>query len=514
MAANTPRSPRQKMINLMYLVFIAMLALNVSVEVLDGFDLVEEGLEQTIETTESQNDIIIRRLTEINEDNPEKAGDAYRQAQDFKKRSDELFDYIQELKKRIAVEADGEDADVTDIQRRDGLSPSSVVMLGSSDKEGEKLKAALDAYRQLSVNLVMDGIKKENIRKRLSTDIPKKSRWDNKSWEEAYFEQMPTTAAVTLLTKMQNDVRTVEGEVLADLYDNVDAGDYRVNLLEAQVIPRSEFVMEGSPYQGRVVLSAVDTTKRPTFNIPGINPDGEFSIGAGGAGLNKVFSGILRLSTPEGERDYPFRSEYHVVPRMSTIQVMEANVLYAGEPNRLTISVPGASNEQLRAAATNGTITKSGENWIATPAVPGTNMKISVFNNRTNSLVSEQEFRVRILPDPTPYFEFPDANGNLKRFKSGGRISKMAMLNVQNVGASIDDGLIDRQFDVLRFSVVVHDAMGNRIAAVSTSNRMTEEQKGLIRPLGRGKSFYISDVKARGRDGVERDLATLEVRLN
>lgn len=514
MAANSPRSPRQKMINLMYLVFIAMIALNVPAEVLDGFDLVENGLEQTIQSTESQNQQTLRRLTDINEDNPEKAGEFFNKANDFVKQSDELFNYIQDLKVRIVTESDGSDGDVNNIKRKDKLGPASTVMLDGPDKEGKKLKQAIDSFRELAMSLVSNEHKKEGLEKRLNTDTPKKGILNNKSWEEIYFEQMPTSPAITLLTKMQSDVRAAQYEVLADLYDNIDAGDYRVNLLEAQVIPRSEFVMEGSPYQGRVVLSAIDTTKRPTFSIPGIQENGDFSINAGSAGLNKVFSGVLKLDTPEGQLEYPFRSEYHVVPRMSTIQVMDANVLYAGEPNRLTISVPGASNEQLEARATNGTISKSGEHWIATPSTPGTNMKISVYNKRTNSLVSEQEFRVRILPDPTPYFEFPDANGNLKRFKSGGRISKTQFQNVGTIGAAIDDGLIDRQFTVLRFSVVIYDAMGNRISEVAMGNQITEKQKSLIRQLGRGKSFYISDVKARGRDGVERELTTLEVKLN
>lgn len=514
MAANSPRSPRQKMINLMYLVFIAMIALNVPAEVLDGFDLVEDGLEQTIQSTDSQNRQTLRRLTDINEDNPEKAGEFFAKAGAFTKQSDDLFNYIQDLKVRIVKESDGDNGDVNNIKRKDKLGPASNIMLDGPENEGKKLRQAIDAYRQLAVSLVSSDNKRSALEKRLNTDIPKKGILDNKSWEETYFEQMPTSPAVTLLTKIQSDVRAAQGEVLIDLYDNIDAGDYRVNLLEAQVIPKAEFVMEGSPYQGRVVLSAVDTTKKPTFSIPGIREDGEFSIGAGSPGINKVFAGVLKLTTPDGEREYPFRSEYHVVPRMSIIQVADANVLYAGEDNKLTISVPGASNEQLRATATNGSINPSGGQWIARPATAGTNMKISVYNTRTNTLVSEQEFRVRLLPDPTPYFEYADANGNMKRFKSGGRIAKTTVLNVSTIGAAIDDGLIDRQFEVLRFSIVVHDAMGNRIAAVSTNNRITEEQRANIRQLGRGKSFYISDVKARGRDGVERDLATLEVRLN
>lgn len=513
-ASNNPRSPRQRMINLMYLVFISMLALNVPAEVLDGFDLVEEGLGQTIKTSENQNKIIIDDLTEINAQNPIKASEWFQKADNFTKKSDELFNYIQNLKVQIVKRSDGKDGDVNNIKRRDDLDAASVIMLGTVNPEGEKLRKAIDSYRELAKQLVLSNTKKGNIETRLNTEIPKKSRWDNKSWEESLFEEMPALAAVTLLTKMQSDIRVSQGEVLADLFDNIGARDYRVNSIEAKVIPESQYVMEGGSFQGKIVLSAVDTTKKPTFNIPGVKENGDFSIGAGVPGINRVFAGNVILSTPDGDKTYPFKTEYHVVPKMTTIQVTDANVLYQGEPNKLTIAVPGMSNDQLRATATNGSIVKSANGWVATPAKAGTNMKISVYNNKTNALISEQEFRVRILPDPTPYFEYADANGNMKRFKSGARIAKNTILSVPQIKASIDDGLLDRQFDVLRFSVVIFDGMGNRISEISNSGQFTDKQKALIRQIGRGKTFLISDVKAKGRDGVERDIATLEVKLN
>ncbi len=514
MASNNPRSSRQKMINLMYLVFIAMLALNVPAEVLDGFDLVEDGLEQTISSTESQNKITIQKLAEINEDNPEKAGEYFTKAGDFIKKSDELFNHIQDLKVRIVKEADGKNGDVNNIQRKDKLGPSSVVMLGPIDKEGEKLRRSLDSYRELATGLVSSPNKKESINHRLTTQVPKESRFNNKNWEETYFEQMPTSAAVTLLTKIQSDIRAAQGEVLSDLYSSIDASDYRVNSLQARVVPESEFVMAGDSYKGTVVLTAVDTTKKPKFSIPGIDENGKFSIGAGAVGINKTFSGELIVDIAGEPRPIPFKSTYHVVPKITTIQVADANVLYQGLKNKLIISVPGMSNDQLHATATNGSITKDGGVWIAVPTKAGTNMKISVSNVQTKALISEQEFRVRIQPDPTPYFDYPDAGGNMRRFKSGSRIAKTTMLTIPEIKAAIDDGLVDKQFTVLRFSVVIYDGMGNRIPEVSNSGQFTEKQKALIRQLGRGKSFLITDVKARGEDGIDRDIATLDVKLN
>lgn len=512
MASTNPRSPRQKMINLMYLVFIAMLAINLPEEVLDGFDMVDEGLNQTIKSSEAQNELTFKGLTDINNQNPVKAEQWYAPAAQFSKASDELYNYIQDLKTRIVKKADGEKGDVNNIENRENIDASTDVMLVGINNEAKKLKSYIDVYREQAINLITGTSRKDIIKNRLNTDNPKRGNKDNKNWEEALFEQMPTSVTVTMLTKIQSDIRATQGEVLADLYNQIGAKDYRVNSLQAEVVPKSEYVMEGGAYEGRVVLTAVDTTKRPSYSLPSINANGEFKIPAGGVGINKIFSGMVTLSTPEGEViSRPFKSEYHVVPRMTTIQVSDANVLYQGEDNKLTISVPGLSNDQLRVTATNGSITKSGQNWIAKPAKAGTNMKISVFNG--TNFVSDQEFKVRLLPDPVPYIEYADAEGNPKRYK-GGRVAKSVIVNATGVKAAIDDGLIDRQFPVTKFTTVFFDGMGNAIREVSDGSNFSERQKAQIRQLARGKSFFISDVKVRGKDGVERDLAAIEVRIN
>ncbi len=512
MASNNPKSPRQKMINLMYLVFIAMLALNVSSEVLDGFDLVEEGLTQTIKSTEGQNKLIIEKLELINKQNPVKASEWYNKANSFSSESDQLVNYIQDLKLRIIKQADGEKGKLDEIEHKEDLDAAPIIMLGVK-KEGAKLKGEIDKYRNVATTLVSSNTKKAIIDERLNTNVPKKGRLDNKKWEETLFEQMPASAAITLLTKIQSDIRSAQGEVLSDLYDNIGAKDFRVNKLEAQVVPVSEFVTAGGYYEGQVVLSAVDTTKNLTFSNASVNSQtGLFKIPAGAVGANKIFSGTVTLTSPDGSPIVrSFESKYHVVPRTTTIQVAEANVLYQGEANVLTVSVPGMSNDQLRVSASNGAITKSGANWIATPSKAGTNMKISVYNG--NTFVSDQEFRVRLLPDPTPYIEYKDAGGNSKRFK-GGRISKAIIVNADGVKASIDDGLLDRQFTVLKFTTLFFDSMNNGIREISEGSNFSDRQKAQIRQLARGKSFFITDVKVRGKDGVERDLTAIEVRIN
>ena len=138
--ANNPNSPRQKMINLMYLVFIAMMALNVSSEVLDGFKLVENSLKTSIENTSRRNDIVRNEMETYYRANPEKVKEWYFKSQRVNTLSDSLVNYIQALKQRIAIAADGKDADVNNIKHSEDLEAASTIMLAPVKGEGKKLR--------------------------------------------------------------------------------------------------------------------------------------------------------------------------------------------------------------------------------------------------------------------------------------------------------------------------------------------------------------------------------------
>ena len=267
--SNNPNSPRQRMINLMYLVFIAMMALNVSSEVLDGFELVEGSLRTSIDNSSRRNKIVADEMEAYYQENPQKVGEWALKAREVKRASDSLYTYIQDLKIRIAKVADGENANVNSIEHKDDLEAASHVMLSPVSGEGKKLRAEIDKYRIWMGGFIEDSAKTAVLEANLSTTLPHKAGINTRTWEEALFENMPVAAAVTLLTKMQSDVRYAEGEVLSNLLNSVDVGDYRVNQITAQVIPESQIVMRGSQYKANIVLSAVDSTKRPTIYVNG-----------------------------------------------------------------------------------------------------------------------------------------------------------------------------------------------------------------------------------------------------
>ena len=275
-------SPRQRMINLMYIVLTAMLALNVSSDVLDGFVQVQSGLSRTNENFARRNDAVYAQLTAFTAQNPANAAPSPPKATDARPQASALYAAFYSLIQAIVVNADGPDGDINDIRRRDDLESAAVVMLNPMTRRGEKLRGSIDSFRKFIGGYIIDPVKRKSVEASLNTDpFRRPGVAVAQPWEQAKFENQPVVAAVTLLTKLQNDIRYAEGEALQSLMANVDAGDVRVNLLNAFVIPQSRMVMRGGKYSANIVLAAIDTTSRPEIYIGGSrinNPNGLYEF--------------------------------------------------------------------------------------------------------------------------------------------------------------------------------------------------------------------------------------------
>lgn len=510
-------SPRQKMINLMYIVLTAMLALNVSSDVLNGFSQVENSLSRSNRTITARNLALMAQLQEFNNKHPQKGKVWLDRANEVRQQTDDLYNYIDSLKLAIVRVADGDSANVDNIKNQDNLDAASEVMLAPSRGKGKVLRARIDQYRDFIISYLSDSQKRANLASALSTK-PVKTHRDisQKSWEETMFENMPTIAAVTLLSKLQNDIRYAEGEVLNHFISNLDAGDLRVNLVNAFVVPDSRIVMRGSKYSAQIVLAAIDTTQRPIVYVNGrrlTNDHGLYEVGTGSAGTFD-YSGYIEVMSRDGSvtrRD--FKSSYTVIDPLATVSATMMNVLYAGINNPIDIAVPGVPKESISATMTNGSLTKSGDGWIARPTQVGAECVISVTaemdGQRTQ--VGSTTFRVRKLPDPMPFIAYKDAKGQANRYKGGRPISKAIMISATGVDAAIDDDMLNIDYRVLSFETVFFDSMGNAMPEVSDGNRFSERQRNAIRKLRRNQRFYISRVKATGPDGITRDIAPMEV---
>lgn len=508
------------MINLMYIVLTAMLALNVSSDVLDGFVQVEDGLSRTNANMGRRNDAVFSQLEAFTEQNPDKGGPWLAKAGNVRRRSARLFTIVDSLKRAIVIEADGPDGDVSNINRRDDLESAAVVMLAPGAKGGKLLHSEIDSYRDFVTALIGDSIKRASISEALSTEPFKRpGTVTPQIWEEAKFENQPVVAAVTLLTKLQNDIRYAEGEALANLLAAVDAGDVRVNELNAFVIPQSRMVMRGGKYTANIVLAAVDTTARPEIFVAGKklgNDKGLYEFVTSSTGTFD-YNGYLEVTHGDGTSTrHPFSSSYTVMEPTATVSATMMNVLYAGIDNPMGISVPGVPMNAVSASMTNGSLTRSGDSWVARPSKVGENATITVTANIDGrpQTVATTSFRVRKLPDPVAFISYTGQNGAKERYKGGRPISKTLLTSAPGISAAIDDDMLNIDFQVLGFETVFFDQMGNAIPEVSQGAGFSQRQKDQFKRLSRGKRFYISRIRAKGPDGIERTLSPVEVIVN
>ena len=511
-------SPRQKMINLMYIVLMAMLALNISTEVLNGFSVVEESLNRTTGNSSKENEAIFGELDQMMRKNPQKVKQWFVMASTVREMSDSLYNYAQSLKVAIVREADGEKGDPLNIEGKDNIEAASYIMLNPANGQGHKLYEAINNYRARILQFVTDPRQKKLIESNLSTTVPNHSM--GKNWEEYMFENMPVAAAVTLLSKLQSDVRYAEGEVLHTLVANVGLKDLRVNKLQAFVVPSQTRLYPGETMTAQMFMGAVDSTQQPQVFVNGqLIKGNQITVKAGAPGKHTL-NGYILIKDLTGNvlrrnfsQDYwvtggPQPKEYispqgmQKVPPfdgMATIAADLMNVLYAGFDNPITISIPNTSQSDVQATMSGGSlVSRGGGHFIARPSAVGQPVTISV--SAKGRKIGEYQFRVRKLPDPSPYIAM-----GADRFKSG-TLSKAALMSAPGIQAAIDDGLLDIPFSVTSFRVVFFDNMGNAVPLASNGASFSPQQKEQFRELSRNKRFYITNVVVHGPDGTTRTL--------
>ena len=499
-----PVSPRQKMINLMYVVLMAMLALNISSEVLNGFSIVEESLNRTTANSSKENEVLYGSFADQMKANPQKVKEWFDKATAVKRMSDSLYNFAQQLKLEIVREADGKDANVLDIKNKDNLEAASHVMLAPGTGQGRKLYQAINAFRERILTMVSDPHQRSIIESNLTTKLPRNAHTMGKNWQEYMFEDMPVAGAVTLLSKLQSDVRYAEGEVLHTLVSNIDMKDIRVNKLSAFVIPESRTVISGDQFSAQIVMAAVDTTQQPEIYVGGQRiSNGLYRFTAGGVGEHQ-FGGYITMRDGAGNtirRD--FTQKYTVVAPSATVSADLMNVLYAGYDNPISVSIPGVPLNAVQASMSGGSFRSIGMGrYIARPSAVGSDVTINVASSQDGKSrqMGKFTFHVRKLPDPAAYIAV-----GTDRFR-GGSLAKASLMGTQGIKAAIDDGILDIEFKVVSFETVFFDNMGNAVPMASAGASFSERQRDTFRKLSRGKRFYISRITAVGPDGITRKL--------
>jgi len=531
--AHEKLSPRQKMIGMMYLVLTAMLALNVSKDAVEAFKKVDNSLTLTVRNYGLKNNLIYSDFDRAAAENPEKAGKWRTAAYAVKERADELFDYLQGIKIQVIQEAEGEDTPavegtnvfIDEVKKIDENNIPSQILIGSNEAGlAFRLKTMLIDYREFLIETLEGGNEaaEASLRSSLNTDDGKDASGDPEIWENVTFYHLPLVACITILSKMQVDVRNAETEVLNYLYTQIDASSFKFNKLNAVVIPKSDYVTLGSSYEATVFISATDTTQHPDILVG----DQQLPLDETGKGIYtarpgsigpKTWGGIINMKAPDGSIiPYPFDASYFVGEPNVVVSATAMNVMYKGLDNPIDVSVPGVSPDRIRIRVNGGTYSQKrvqnarGEyfsgNWAVNPNEIGKNVQVIVTAEDATgkaTTYAPKEFRVKRLPDPVAKF----AN------KSSGSISKAEALSQPGVFASLgSDFDFELKYDVVSYTISYSDRMGDR-QSDSNNWRLTEDQKTVLNSITRGRDLTIKNIRAKGPDGITRDLGAIVLKV-
>jgi gliding motility-associated protein GldM len=349
------------------------------------------------------------------------------------------------------------------------------------------------------------------------------------TWESTRFDHIPIVAVFPQLTKIQLDILNVEAEVVAYLLQQVDASDFKVNKLDAVVIPKSDYVIQGNEFSADIFLAASDTTQVPAVyigqyesftteqgiedyrmvgsfeEIPVEGGKGIFTRRATRLGTSK-WSGLLEVTGPDGTKfRRPFNHEFEVAQPSVVVSPTKMNVFYRGVNNPVDISIPGISMDKIVANIDGGgTIRRSGSAFTVNPG-RGNKCNVTVFaeiEGKRRSMGS-REFRIRDVPDP-----IPSVRGVTSRI-----VNKNELAVSLAVEARMPEGFdFDLSFSITEFTVMA-TVGGFTRTAKSNNQLINDDQRRLFDGLRSGQTVNIIDVKAVGPDGRSRNLNDIVYRI-
>lgn len=462
------QTPRQKMIGMMYLVLTALLALNVSKEVLDAFLLVDEGLKETKANFQTQNEITYAAFESALKNNPEKTGPYRDKALKAKEISEKLIVHIEELKEYTVGLAGGWDEDILEETGRkipvskDDLDKGGQVM--DVEGKGKVLQDMVNKARADFLALVENEKDRAAVEKLITLraeNPPPDPEEGNISWAQATFVHIPLAAFITQLTKVQVDIKNAEGTITNYLFKAIDAGDFKFDKLEAKVIAPTSYILLGQEYKADVFLSAFSSTQNPEIIIGKldesgkligegqkldsvINGVGKYNIKPVSEGINK-WGGIIKIKNPQGEvEEYNFQSEFQSAKPSASVSPDKMNVFYIAVDNPITVSAPGFPKDKISAAITEGSLSGGkGAYMVRVTKVGKVMVSVLAEEGKGNKRkMGEFEFRVKKVPDPV---------AEVAKM-SGGTVSKEVM-GVQPLLAAV---LKDFDFDV-KYTVTAYN---------------------------------------------------------
>ncbi len=493
-----PKEPRQKMINVMYLVLTAILALNVSNEVITAFKVVDKSLITSNEIISSGNETLYKSLeAKVNDpQSREKALIWEPKALDAKKYSAAMYNYLDSLKLELKKAADLRiKEDGSEDYREDNLDAST--RLFETKGVGKELESRLNQYRDAMLNIDPD-IRKQfekNFPVNTSTKDFKTREGKTKDFTQTYFHMTPTVAALTMLSKFQNGVKNAESEIVTYCHNQIGAVKVIYDQFAALVGQSSNYVMPGQKIDITAGVGAYSKAAQPQITIGGapvaVGPDGraQYTITASGAGSKSV-PVVVTYTKPDGTKETKtFPVEYTVgTPGGSAVMLDKMNVFYIGVDNPVTIS-SGTGWDKTKVSMSGGTLSSAGGAGKFKVRV-NTVGKAAITVN-ADGKVSTYDFRIKQVPNPILMVGPSD----------GGRVQSVMFKNQRFARADLKDFDFDYHYNIVGATVYFSGANFSNIQTRTINNGNLESLSAELAKCIPGTTVTFDNVRVQGPGG-------------
>ncbi len=485
-------SARQKMINLMYLVFIAMLALNMSKKVLSSFGFMKERLTESNIRVGEANKGVIESLAKKAVDSPERYKDSYNNAQLIKTESDDFFQYLDVVKSKLTEHLD----DLSDYESMDSEEAGDAFFFSSDNKFSTQGQEFLDRINGYSGTVIskLDNEKYTELKSQIENRfaIEDQTVKDGKikiPWLESRYKGFPLITTLTNIEQIQADIRTTESDIYNTFLGTKLIEDASLSNYEGIVALDKSAYFSGETVTGKIVLGKYDPSFKPDkfeSNVAGKVESGQVNLSfrAGNPGTHPIKGKFIFKQKDGDDIEVEFTSEYTVItePSSAVISADKMNVVYRGLDNPISISVPGVGDGNVNANAPG--LKKVGKGKYVMNPSTGSSVTINVTAKLSSGKTIRTPMEFRIMDIPAPRGAIRNQTGNVSMPK--------ASLAKATVGVVLPDFVFDLTLRTTAFKVKVP----GQATVIVSGARMSSKAQGAIAKAKRGDMVNIFDIKS------------------
>ncbi len=540
-----PKQPRQQMINIMYLALTALLALNISSEVLNTFKLINDKLTDSNVAVEAKSASLMNLFQAKYNSNAAKTKPYMDDAQQVRLAVQDFFEHVEALKSDLIEKSGG----MVDGKYKGAKNTDVTTRIMIEKRKGRELEERIIQLRGKLLTLPtleeLEPHEKNELGRQIALnndyDTREAEKLGKKSWANYNFERVPVIASVTLLAKLQADAKESEARILEKLYNRVDSKSFTFEDLSAKVITSNQFVLTNrQEFNANIFFAATSKTQEVDVFIGQFKPhfdlreaDGnlknqveEFPLIDGFVQLNvedgiarfheipqqsgdRKKEGVIKIKKPDGSGHnfYPFELSYHSAQPAAVVSPEKINVLYAGVENPLSVSVPGFPAEKVKAylASGNGNLSgKEGRYVAKMNSIGRAKIAVHVIGDDGKEMkMTETEFRVKRIPNPVPKV------GTLP----GGEVDASVFRAQNKLNVYIPEFEFETKFNVLSYRMVWQRKNEDLIDAHNEGDTFSSKTRQIITGVKRGDIVYVENIRVRGPEGDTRKIQDVIYRI-